>query len=186
MGKDKGKAKQVAQGTPQLNVMHDGSYSWTQPDSNGLNGWEGFCGQTAVANLLTTHRRGVQTSPHDVSKAADDWTPGSSPGTLMRAIGKLAPNVADYELVHDGDLSAASPTNPIVCLLQWQGTSFHYVSVIGSAGDRVTINHWGTQEVLMRVDFDKRWEFREGGFGGGLVTFFGGLQGRTSIRKKTR
>lgn len=184
MGKDKGKKKQVAGGTPQLNMMPDGSYSWGQPDSNGLNGWEGFCGQTATANLLTTNQGGAQVSPHDVSRAADDWTPGSAPDTLMRAIRKLAPDATLFELSHDADLSAASASNPIVCLLQWQGATFHYVSVVGVTADRVTFNHWGTQDSLTKEEFEKRWGFREGGLTAGLVTFFGGLRGHTSIRKK--
>jgi hypothetical protein len=184
MGKDKGKNKQVAGGTPRLNVMPDGSYSWEQPDSNGLNGWEGFCGQTATANLLTTDKGGVQVTPQDVSKAADDWTPGSKPETLMRAIGKLAADPSKFEISHDKDLSSASPTSPIACLLQWGGGSFHYVSVVGVQGDRVVFNHWGIQDSLPKSDFDNRWAFRGGSFSDGLVSFFGGLSGYTSIRKK--
>jgi hypothetical protein len=50
-----GKKKRIAEGKGRLNVSADGSKSWEQPPSKGLNGWEGFCGQTAIANLLTTH-----------------------------------------------------------------------------------------------------------------------------------
>jgi hypothetical protein len=184
MGKDKGKDKQLAGGTPQLNVMADGSYSWSQPSSNGLGGWEGFCGQTAIANLLTTHQGGTRVTPHDVSQAADDWTPGSSPGTLMRAIGKLSRNASNYERTNDGDLSAASAQNPIVCLLNWEGTTYHYVSVVGRSGDRVIFNHWGMQDSLQQDEFMRRWAFRGGGIGAGVVARLGGLRGNTAIRRK--
>ncbi|MCA9711030.1 MAG: hypothetical protein KDK70_34630 [Myxococcales bacterium] len=183
MGKDKGKKKQIAQGSPQLNTMPDGSISWTQPDSNGFNGWEGFCGQTAVANLLTTYEAG-QTSPHEVSRAADDWTPGSKPETLMRAINKLAADGSQYELSHSTDLSSATPQNPIVTLLAWDGGgTYHYVSVIGVSGGTVTFNHWGMQDSLSEDEFKKRWGF-EMGFRSGVVSFFGGFSPNTSIRHK--
>ncbi len=183
MGKDKGKDKQVAGGSPQLNMMSDGSYSWSQPASNGLNGWEGFCGQTATANLLTTFEDG-QTSPHDVSRAADDWTPGSKPSTLMRAIGKLG-DASKYEVSNSRDLSSATPRNPIVTLLMWDnGGTYHYVSVIGVRGGEVIFNHWGQQDRLSEEEFNRRWGFEGGGFTSGLVSFLGGMKAHTSIRRK--
>jgi predicted double-glycine peptidase len=164
--------------------MDDGSVSWSQPDSKGMGGWEGFCGQTAVANLLTTHEEGL-TSPHEVSRASSDWTPGSKPSTLMRAIKKLSPNADEYEISNDTDLSAATPRNPIVTLLAWddEGT-YHYVSVIGVSNDRVTFNHWGIQDSLSEDEFKKRWGF-EMGFKSGVVSFFGGFDANTSIRRKS-
>ena len=186
MGKDKGKDKQIAGGASTLNRMPDGSYSWSQPASNGKGGWEGFCGQTAIANLLTTVQGGaVQVSPQDVSRAADDWTPGSKPSTLMRAIQQLAPDPSRFEISHDTDLSSASPTTPIVCLLEWDGGgTFHYVSVVGVSGNVVTFNHWGQQDRLTKDEFERRWAFTKGGFTGDLVAFFGGLSANTSIRLK--
>lgn len=185
-GNDRGKDKQVAGGTPRLYRMSDGSYSWEQPDSNGTGGWEGFCGQTATANLLTTIQNGaVQVSPQDVSRAADDWTPGSKPSTLMRAIRKLAPDPSRFEISHDTDLSSASPTTPIICLLEWDGGgTFHYVSVVGVRNGNVIFNHWGIQDQLTEDEFKKRWSFSQGGFTGDLVSFFGGLSANTSIRLK--
>lgn len=179
---DKGKKKQLAGGSPQRNVMADGTVSWGQPDSNGLGGWEGFCGQTATANLLTTHR-GVDVSPHDVANAADDWTPGSHPSTLMRAIGKLATDADQYSTSNSTDLSSASPRSPIVCLLQWQGKSFHYVTVVGVANGRVTFNHWGTQQSLDEADFNNRWAFR-GSLDGQLIAWLGSFRSNTSIRRR--
>ena len=179
---DKGKKKQLAGGTPQRNVMGDGSISWGQPDSNGLGGWEGFCGQTATANLLTTFK-GVDVTPNDVAQAADDWTPGSHPSTLMRAIGKLVTDANNYEISRSTDLSTASTRNPIVCLLQWDGTVFHYVTVVGVNNDTVTFNHWGTQATLPKSDFESRWGFR-GSWMGRRVADLGSFRANTSIRRK--
>ncbi|MCA9652814.1 MAG: hypothetical protein KC501_23045 [Myxococcales bacterium] len=181
-GDDRHQDKQTAGGTPRLFLMPDGSYSWEQPDSNGTNGWEGFCGQTAIANLLTTIQGGVQVSPQDVSRAADDWTPGSRPSTLMRAIQVLAPDPSRFEVSDDHDLSSASPTAPIVCLLEWGGGDYHYVSVVGTRNGMVIFNHWGIQDQLPADEFDRRWGFRNGGFTSDLVAFFGGLSAYTSIR----
>lgn len=183
---DKGKDKQIAGGTSNLNRMPDGSYSWDQPDSNGKSGWEGFCGQTAIANLLTTIQGGaIQVSPQQVSQAADDWTPGSKPSTLMRAIRALAPDPSRFEISRDRDLSSASPSNPIVCLLEWDGGgSYHYVSVVGTRNGVVIFNHWGIQDQRTEAEFDRLWSFSGGNFASDLVAFFGGLSGYTSIRLK--
>jgi hypothetical protein len=125
-----------------------------------------------------------QISPQEVSRAASDWTPGSKPTTLMRAIKKLAKNPSQYELSLDKDLSAASPQNPIVTLLDWGRGSFHYVSVVGVKGDRVVFNHWGTQENMPKAEFDRRWAFNSPGITDDLVSALGGLTGHTTIRKK--
>lgn len=178
---DKGKKKQLAGGTPQRNVMADGSVSWGQPESNGLGGWEGFCGQTGTANLLTTCE-GKDISPHDVARSADDWTPGSHPSTLMRAIGKLAADPSKYQTSSSSDLSSASPVRPIVCLLQWSGKVFHYVSVVGVANNVVTFNHWGTQATLSTTDFDNRWGFR-GSVDGQFIAWLGSFAAHSSIRR---
>lgn len=184
MGKDKGKKKQKASGSPQLNTMSDGSISWSQPDSNGVGGWEGFCGQTATANLLTTFEEG-QTSPHEVSRAADDWTPGSKPSTLMRAINKLAKDGSKYEISSSKDLSGATPQNPIVTLLEWDDSgTYHYVSVIGVRGGEVIFNHWGRQDKLSEDEFDKRWGFKKGGLWSSTISVLGGMDSYTSIRRK--
>lgn len=180
--KDKNKDKRLASGTPERNVMHDGSISWGQPDSNGKGGWEGFCGQTATANLLTIYR-GSDVTPHDVASAANDWTPGSQPSTLLRAIRALASDGDQYYISNSSDLSSASPRTPIVCLLQWEGAIFHYVTVVGATQTRVTFNHWGSQDLLLANDFDNRWAFR-GGWNGQVVSWLGGLSGYTSIRRR--
>jgi predicted double-glycine peptidase len=179
---DRGGSMQIAGGVPQRNVMADGSISWGQPDSNGLGGWEGFCGQTATANLLTTHR-GVDVSPQEVSRAADDWTPGTHPSTLMRAISRLAPDASQYELRNVNDLSTATTRTPIVCLLQWEGKIFHYVTVIGVTAARVTFNHWGTQDSRTIAEFDGMWAFHRG-WDGNVVAWLGGFDTYTSIRHR--
>ena len=176
--KDKG--KKLPGGTQKRNVMPDGSYSWEQPDSTGVGGWNGYCGQTAMANLLTTYK-GVDVTPSDVANAADDWTPGSDPRTLMRAIHALTTDPETYALsIGDQDLSSASPRTPIVVLLHWEGKVFHYVTVVKATSTDVTFNHWGMQQTLSVAEFDRRWSFRDGQTEAWVM----GWSPYTSIRKK--
>jgi len=163
--------------------MADGSFSWDQPDSRGLGGWEGFCGQTATANLLTTHE-GTNYSPRDVAEKFSDLSPGSHPSTLMIAIKALASTPSRYQLGNNSMLlHLARPRSPIICLLAWgAGTSYHYVSVVGIRSSDVYFNHWGTQHHLPRVKFMKWWGFRDKGTLSNIAASMGNLDPHTSIR----
>lgn len=179
--KDKDKDKRLAGGTPTCNRLPDGSISWEQPDSNGMGGWEGFCGQTATANLLTTYT-GNEISPHDVAEAANDWGPGSTPATLLRAIQALVPDGNQYFLSDSQDLSSATRQTPIVCLLYWSGLNFHYVTVVEARPNSVLYNHWGTRGLELRDKFDELWSFQ--GAGAQIIAALGGVRGFTSIRRR--
>jgi len=163
--------------------MPDGSFSWDQPDSKGFAGWEGFCGQTAIANLLSTHE-GVNYPPRAVGEQATDSTPGTQPSTLMRAIGKLSdPN--NYQMSHNPSiLTLAAPRNPIACLLAWEGSEYHYVTVIRVRNKTVYFNHWGLQDSLPEAEFKRRWGFKNKGIASRLAAAAGSLRPYTSIRRK--
>lgn len=176
--------KQVAAGTPQLNTMADGSCSWEQPDSKGFGGSEGFCGQTAVANMLSIYERTRAATPHAVSRASGDITPGSKPATLMKAIAKLSRTPARYSIHYDKRLPNATPKKPLICLMYWGGTGYHYVLVVRVTATHVVINHWGMQMTYTRAVFEKYWAFRGAGIGGGSIAVVGGLKPNTSIRYK--
>ncbi len=174
--------KQVANGEPKLNMMKDGSCSWEQPDSKGVGGAEGFCGQTAIANMICIYDRTRGVTPRMVSKAAGDITPGSKPATLMRAIGKLARTPNRFVLKHEPTLPNATPKTPLVCLMHWGGTNYHYVMVVRVTPQAVTINHWGLQQTYPRNVFEQYWGFCGAGVCGGAVARIGALRPYTSIR----
>jgi hypothetical protein len=159
----------------------DGSYSWTQPDSTGLSGWEGYCGQTCVANLLTTSTPN-SVSPETVIDVAADWTPGSRPSTLLRALNRLGGNHRRFRISHSRSLAAATPRRPIGCLLQWSSGSMHWVMVVRVDATHVHFNHWGRQSRLTRAEFERRWGFDDQNFGDSVVSFLGGLSPHTSLR----
>ncbi len=71
----------------QYRVCEDGTVSFDQPTSTGINGWNGFCGQTAAANTgaMICYR---YTHPTLFDDYADDLTPGSRPGTVRAGLAK--------------------------------------------------------------------------------------------------
>ena len=174
--------KQIANGQPALNVQPDGSVSWEQPDSKGLAGSEGFCGQTAVANMLCMTEKTRAVTPHRVSRAAGDITPGCKPHTLLRAIRQLSPRPQRYAIYNNPLLQSVSRASPVICLLHWQGTTFHYVTVVKTTRTAVTFNHWGLQDTLERSTFERRWKFQGRGVAAGAVAALGQLRPTTSIR----
>ena len=66
----------------------DGSTSFQQPDSQGIGGWEGKCGQTAASNILKMHC-GENISPKSVGHYFDDSTPGVYPDTAAKGLNRL-------------------------------------------------------------------------------------------------
>ena len=58
---------------------------WKQPPSTHL-GYEGYCGQTSIANMLLYEGREVL--PSKVAKTCKDKTPGTRPDTMLRCINR--------------------------------------------------------------------------------------------------
>lgn len=167
------------------NKLSDGTYSWEQPASRGIAGWEGRCGQTAAANLLTI--RGTKwVSPQQVIDSAWDGTPGSKPATLLRAVRKLGPNrgTPDFKLTYDKSLSGVSPSKPIVILLQWDSVQLHWVTLVSATSTKVRFNHWGRSQEMPRKEFDERWDFTKTTWTGTVVHWLGWVWPNTAIRPR--
>ena len=71
----------------------DQTISHIQPPSIGLNGWEGYCGQTATSNLTS-----MLCDRHLLPKANDqygkDITPGQHSSTMKRSLKKIFTELA--------------------------------------------------------------------------------------------
>ncbi len=69
-------------------VCPDGTISHRQPRSHGLNGWEGYCGQTAASNMTSMLcQRHISPKTHDLY--AKDLTPGQHSSTMKKALNKI-------------------------------------------------------------------------------------------------
>lgn len=66
----------------------DKTVSYPQPTSTGFNGWEGYCGQTAMSNIT-----GMLCNRHMLPKTnsyyGKDSTPGQLPGTMQEALNNV-------------------------------------------------------------------------------------------------
>lgn len=72
-----------------LRRCKDQSVSFVQPDSEGWNGWQGKCGQTAAVNSLYQMCR-IAKSPKDyMDRYLSDLTPGVRPRTLRKGLNKV-------------------------------------------------------------------------------------------------
>lgn len=67
----------------------DGTITYDQPDSTGINGYNGFCGETAASNVLHMHC-GLMASPTKYCNAyTSDLTPGTRPGSLRDGLNTM-------------------------------------------------------------------------------------------------
>lgn len=73
-------------------VTSSGDISWDQPICSF---YQGKCGQTAVANVLT-HKFNALISPGFVDTYAYDITPGTRPGTLARVLNQISEDVSSH------------------------------------------------------------------------------------------
>lgn len=83
-----------------LRRCRDNSVSFIQPNSDGWNGWEGKCGQTAAANSLFHYCRVAKDPNSYIDEYLRDITPGVRPGTLKRGMNKLFkkfPNCGEFK-----------------------------------------------------------------------------------------
>jgi hypothetical protein len=71
----------------------DGSTTFDQPESTGMGGWNGFCGETGVSNILKmTCGEGWHPDGKIRSITSEqDYTPGNRPKTLEYALNELSP-----------------------------------------------------------------------------------------------
>jgi hypothetical protein len=69
-----------------LRRCKDGTVSFVQPDSEGVRGYEGKCGQTAASNALFTLCRIAAHPKSYADYYLSDVTPGVRPGTLEEGL----------------------------------------------------------------------------------------------------
>lgn len=69
-------------------VCPDTTISHLQPDSSGLNGWEGYCGQTAVSNI-TSMLCGRHMDPKSNDYYGTDSSPGQHSSTMKLSLRKI-------------------------------------------------------------------------------------------------
>lgn len=79
-----------------LRRCDDGSVSFVQPDSEGYNGWEGKCGQTAASNVLFHLCQTALSPEDDIDGVLSDLTPGVLPKTLRRGLTKIISKNQSY------------------------------------------------------------------------------------------
>ena len=169
----------------ECNVLQDGSFSWEQPPSRGIAGWEGRCGQTAAANLITTYGNQL-VSPEEVIDAAWDGTPGSKPSTVLRAVNTLLPRTGyrrRFKLDYSNSLGVVRPAAPIITMLQWDSVQLHWVTVVDYNDNWVRFNHWGKSESWKRDKFERQWALKTAPWYGQLVHWAGWLSAYTTIRR---
>jgi hypothetical protein len=77
-------------------ICLDGSTTFKQPKSTGFNGWNGFCGETAISNtMMMTCNEGWHPDGM-IHEYTTDYTPGSRPSSVEYALNKLAPKSKDH------------------------------------------------------------------------------------------
>jgi hypothetical protein len=80
------------QTTSKYGVCKDGSTSFVQPSAYGPFGYNGFCGETATANVLNM-TCGKKWHPYpEIHTLASDFLPGTSPWALRQTLNYLSPD----------------------------------------------------------------------------------------------
>ena len=153
-------------------IMPDGTISWEQPDSTGWFGYEGYCGQTAAANISSMLR--VSISPEEVNQTCYDVTPGSLPRTLARFLTNdlqvpwqvyhLYSHEAFAKLrmaLHNGSLQAANGLAPVAMLIKVKGVkAYHWITIVDiTDDDGVIFNEHGKQKYMTKKDLLPLWGF---------------------------
>lgn len=68
--------------TTKLFRCKDGTIVHEQPDSTGIGGWNGYCGETAMANINYMYCNYITSPKNYCSTKTTDYTPGTRPGVL--------------------------------------------------------------------------------------------------------
>lgn len=164
-------------------TTHVPSWSWTQPPSRGIGGWEGRCGQTCVSNLLMNTSPSRRLSPEQIIRLGGDLGPGTLPKTLLGLVKGESRSNRDYILSSGsiGAINFASANMPMGCLLQWKTNVLHWVTVVQANSAHVVFNHWGRQEKWTRTKFNEHWGFRKQGAVDTAISILGGLTPYTAV-----
>ena len=147
--------------------------SWSQPDSEGILGQNGYCGATAASNLLRWYGRDV--SPR---QAID--------GGCWSYIGTRAPTLANYLREKQPDLgcwygtmswdadaltnlrTALAGGRPVVIQFMTGALNAHWVTVIGVRGagadPTIVVMSWGGYYTTQWSDLQNAWRRAWGGY----------------------
>jgi hypothetical protein len=145
-----------------------GYYSWPQPPST-LGGYEGYCGQTAIANLAAAS--GVFVSPAEVGAFCWDPTPGTLPTTFIASLnqvvgagpwGACAPTDGADPILWLHSQIHGVPGFPVATMIALPGGALHWVTVVavtdpGTPQCSVTYLEYGTQTSIPCATFDGYW-----------------------------
>ena len=73
---------------PRQGYTDERTYSWKQPQSEGPNGYYGYCGPTAASNILA-NLCGIMVSPQELAEACFGLEPGTTPQALADALNEI-------------------------------------------------------------------------------------------------
>jgi hypothetical protein len=76
-------------GRSSAHVCKDSSLSFDQPISTGPMGWNGFCGQTAAANVIAATCNHLANPYEDIFPYTQDLGPGTHPTTLKNGLNRF-------------------------------------------------------------------------------------------------
>ena len=173
-------------------VLSDASISciapmgWRQPDSTGLGGYEGYCGQKSIANILLFE--GKEVLPKDVASTCHDATPGTRPDTLLQCLNAqsekvwhacdarcLGINLPDYNQNSLTFLKMLSSRlaifiashGPVIALTQESAVSYHWQVVTESGHTSVTTmesrrDKASYRNLNPRHEFAQKWGRQDG------------------------
>jgi len=111
---------------------------WPQPDSTGLMGWNGYCGETAVANVLTNLCDADMTPTEVHERGWGDLTPGSTPATVAGFLNDAG--------CGRWEVASGCPSSDQE-LDEWVTTSYFMPILV--EGDAATDYHWTTLYAIL-------------------------------------
>jgi hypothetical protein len=141
------------------------TYSWDQPPSDGIGGYYGYCGPTAVSNLIA-NVCGDFVNPYESGDRCFSLGPGASPSDMVDALNEFG-DCGRFALCEQPSgetdrMAALEASLPAAVLLDWDSLfTLHWVTVVhvdwGGGGCDVVFNHWGRQETMACSEFVERW-----------------------------
>ncbi len=166
-----------------VSVRSNTLLSWPQPDSTGWRGWNGFCGQTAAANLAA-NVCGVRTAcPAAFDRSpCQDITPGSRPNALACMMNRLVPGgCGHWSVLRPG--AGVDPVSflqsrvngaPACAALVVDNDELHWVTVTDVLRSDYACNvrflERGRDAILNCETFRRRWSLNDYGIVGYLLT----------------
>ncbi len=172
-----------------LNKLNDGTLSWEQPNSTGIGSYNGYCGETAWANIASMYLNKIVSplSFHRFSVGIDA-TPGTQLETLRKGLSNVTKNtvwgwkkqnanakkaISELEYAVKGyrlnrnyltKQKKLRKRYPVIVLIAPQKNRLHWVTVVDIKKDKkerktIFFNEYGTQNSLSEEEFYKQWNY---------------------------